>query len=98
MALRNSCKVPRKPARHILPWALERLGSEPAARKEHVVVLLRRIEDEVGGGIRHLEDVGAGARRRRGPPPEHDEPCRDRVHVARWEGPCREALLEFWAR
>ena len=98
MALRNPRKVPRRPGRHILPWALERLGSEPPARKEHVVVLLRRIEEEVVVGIRHLEDVGVGDRRQGGLTPEHDELCRDRAHVDRWDGPCLEELLEFGGR
>ncbi len=98
MALWNPCEVRREAGGHGLPWALERRGPEPAARKQHVELLLRCIEEEVVVGVRHLEDVCGGNRRQHGLAPEHDELRRDRAHVDGRDHPCLEPLPQFGRR
>src|SRR5437879_12936051 len=92
MASRYTGEVPGKvPARDELPGTLKRSGAEPPARQPRVVLLLRRVDEEVIVGVRHLENVGAGDRRQRRLALEHDELGRGRAHVPGRGGSC---LLE----
>src|SRR5947208_15907462 len=87
-------EVPGKvPARDELPGTLKRPGAEPPARQPRVVLLLRRVDEEVIVGVRHLENVGAGDRRQRRLALEHDELGRGRAHVYGRDGSCLEELL-----
>ena len=95
MTLRNPDEVFGKlPTRDELPGALKRPGTEPPAGEQRVVFLLRRIEEEVGVGVRHLENVGGGDRRQGGLALEHDELGRDAAHVDGGDRPRLEELLQ----